>query len=323
MMICRCNISHNRALLRTSRPQRLSSVTRSQQDAGVVSSIPHHKFKNIGPPPAKFTPAEGQLVDLAGASLPTALRLGTGLFNVGYSAKLEEDDDKSKYSVLRFNSQRITETSTVSFLRRPEKLLELYEFEGCPFCKKVREAVTILDLDVIVRPCPRDGTTWRPQAIQIGGKSMFPFLVDPNTGNQMYESDDIIKYLFSQYGPGQEEIPFLLRAGFLTTLTCGLGLVARSGHGNKALTSRIPEQLLRMWMYEGSPFVKIVREVLCELEIPYLQITTGRGSPKRQQMMDTYGTFQVPFLEDPNAGVCMFESKAIIEYLRQTYGGGT
>ena len=31
---------------------------------------------------------------------------------------------------------------------------------------------------------------------------------------------------------------------------------------------------------------------------------------------------QVPFLEDPNTGVCMFESKAIIEYLEKTYGGG-
>jgi glutathione S-transferase len=30
---------------------------------------------------------------------------------------------------------------------------------------------------------------------------------------------------------------------------------------------------------------------------------------------------QVPFLEDPNAGVCLFESKAIIEYLEKTYAG--
>jgi len=63
-----------------------------------------------------------------------------------------------------------------------------------------------------------------------------------------------------------------------------------------------------------------VREVLCELEIPYLQKTAARGSPKRQELIDTYGTFQVPFLEDPNTGICMFESKAIIEYLEKTYG---
>ena len=36
--------------------------------------------------------------------------------------------------------------------RRPEKPLELYEFEGCPFCRKVREALSVLDLDAVVYP---------------------------------------------------------------------------------------------------------------------------------------------------------------------------
>ena len=31
--------------------------------------------------------------------------------------------------------------------KRPEQLLELYEFEACPFCRKVREALSFLDLD--------------------------------------------------------------------------------------------------------------------------------------------------------------------------------
>jgi hypothetical protein len=26
---------------------------------------------------------------------------------------------------------------------------------GCPFCRKVREAVNILDLDVLFKPCPK------------------------------------------------------------------------------------------------------------------------------------------------------------------------
>ena len=38
---------------------------------------------------------------------------------------------------------------------------------------------------------------------------------------------------------------------------------------------------------------KVVREVLCELEIPYLQKTVARGSPKRQELIDCYGAFQV------------------------------
>jgi hypothetical protein len=55
-----------------------------------------------------------------------------------------------------------------------------------PSSCQVREAISILDLDVIVRPCPRDGDVWRPQAIQEGGKSQFPYLKDPNTGASAY-----------------------------------------------------------------------------------------------------------------------------------------
>lgn len=42
---------------------------------------------------------------------------------------------------------------------------------------------------------------------------------------QMYESDDIISYLFKQYGDG--EVPLALRLGTLTALTCSLGLAPR------------------------------------------------------------------------------------------------
>lgn len=41
---------------------------------------------------------------------------------------------------------------------------------GCPFCRKVREAVALLDLDVLFLPTPKDGPTWRPEAIEKGGK---------------------------------------------------------------------------------------------------------------------------------------------------------
>ncbi len=47
---------------------------------------------------------------------------------------------------------------------------------------QVREAVSVLDLDVLVYPCPKDGPTWRPKAVELGGKAQFPYLVDPNSG---------------------------------------------------------------------------------------------------------------------------------------------
>lgn len=37
-------------------------------------------------------------------------------------------------------------------------------------CRKVREAVALLDLDVLFKPCPQGGPTWRPEAIARGGK---------------------------------------------------------------------------------------------------------------------------------------------------------
>ena len=79
---------------------------------------------------------------------------------------------------------------------KPAKLLQLYEFEACPYCRIVREALTELDLDAMIYPCPKGGTRFRPRAAVLGGKTQFPLLVDPNSGVTMYESLDIIAYLF-------------------------------------------------------------------------------------------------------------------------------
>lgn len=48
-------------------------------------------------------------------------------------------------------------------------------------------------------------------------------------------------------------------------------LWCRGGRGNKARPSKAPSQPLVLWAYELSPFVKVVKETLCELELPYLQ----------------------------------------------------
>ena len=75
---------------------------------------------------------------------------------------------------------------------RPEQPLQLYEFEACPFCRKVREALSVLDLDADVRPCPKRGPRFRAEVQRRGGKAQFPWLVDPNAGIEMYESDAIV-----------------------------------------------------------------------------------------------------------------------------------
>ena len=41
----------------------------------------------------------------------------------------------------------------------------------------------------------------------------------------MYESDDIVKYLFNNYGDGK--VPWGLSLGIITALSCGIALIPR------------------------------------------------------------------------------------------------
>ena len=66
----------------------------------------------------------------------------------------------------------------------------------------LREALTALGLDVQIRPCPAGGQRFRPEAERLGGKQQFPLLVDPNTNATLYESADIVTYLYDTYAGG-------------------------------------------------------------------------------------------------------------------------
>ena len=201
--------------------------------------------------------------------------------------------------------------------KRPEQLLELYEFEACPFCRKVREALTFLDLDAVVYPCPKGGPTYRPKVGEEGGKTQFPFLKDPNTGENMYESDEIVRTLFEQYGKGP--VPFLYAGGPVYLLTSSLGIPLRGAKGMRYTPSRKPDQPLELYSFEASPYCRIVREVLCSLEIPYVLHNVAKGSPSRAAFVERSGKMMVPYLIDPNTGTEMFESADIKNYLLATY----
>lgn len=202
--------------------------------------------------------------------------------------------------------------------RRPEKPLELYEFEGCPYCRKVREALTALDLEAMVYPCPKGGSRFREIVRERGGKAQFPYLVDPNTGQAMYESGDIVRYLFNEYGTGS--VPLLYSIGPLFDATSALASAWRLGAGVKVEPSKPPVLPLELWSFEASPFCRIVRETLCTLEIPYHLRNVGKSSPSRDAFVERSGKMQVPFLADPNTQVELFESADIVRYLRATYG---
>lgn len=224
-------------------------------------------------------------------------------------------------------------------LTQPGQPLELYDFEACPYCRLVREALTELDLDALIHPCPKGGTRYRPVVEKLGGKTQFPYLVDPNTGERMYESIDIVDYLYRNYGGRRP--PRRLLAGVPGLAGAYTASALRGARGLRARPSRRPEKPLELYSFESSPYSRLVRERLCELEISYVLRNFGKavgpdlGPPwvrtrffpnapikgrNRRRMHEQTGRLQVPFLIDPNTGDECYESRAIIEYLNANYG---
>ena len=230
--------------------------------------------------------------------------------------------------------------------RKPEKTLELYEAEYCPYCRHVREALTELDLDAMIYPVPKGGKRYVPRLKKLGGEAKVPFLHDPNTGTKLYDSEAIVQYLYEQYGLEDEEVPerriltstiaSLTRASAITSLTGGK-------NGLYAKPSKAARKPLELYSFEASPYSRLAREVLCELEIKYLLHNCGKtpgghsdyyppelryehmhnympGTENRRKFLERAGRIMMPYIVDPNTGVDMFQTKDIQAYLRETYG---
>jgi len=223
------------------------------------------------------------------------------------------------------------------FEQPPERPV-LYDIEASPYCRLVREAASALHLDLDIRPCPKGGTRFRPEAERRGGRQQFPLLVDGNTDTTLYESAEIVDYLFRIYAgrntPKSYQVSRLHKAGsFVATGVRGLA-------GLKARPSREAVKPLVLWSFEASPYSRLVRERLCELELPYslhnlgkehwaeigpavMRLKPGPYKPipggKRDRFFQQHGRVQLPYLEDPNTGEALFESEDILAYLDKTY----
>jgi glutathione S-transferase len=221
---------------------------------------------------------------------------------------------------------------------QPKQPIILYDMEACPFCRRVREALTALNLDVEIRPCPKGGRVFRAEAERAGGKQQFPLLVDKNTGTVMYESTDIVAYLFKQYG--ERPVPGYYKSRIWQQALGSLASTASGLRGLRAQISKRPEKPLHLWSFEGSPYSRLIREKLCELEIPYTlhnlgkehwtelgpakqRLKPGPYTPlpggKRDAFFQIHQRVQVPYLEDPNTGEGLFESSVILAYLDAHY----
>ena len=227
--------------------------------------------------------------------------------------------------------------------RQPEKMLVLYEFEACPFCRVVREVLCELDLDVLIYPCPVGGMRFRPDALDISGVSQFPLLLDPNTGDEILESAEIIDHLYKHYGDARRVSPRGLRRQLSISSSMAATAVRSIGRarGMNAKPSVAPEQVLELYSFESSPYSRPVRELLTELEIPYILRNFAKSrwqemgpplvrsrwfpdapitSANRLRLRELTGRSQVPYLIDANTGVAMFESADIMTYLATEYG---
>jgi glutathione S-transferase len=202
----------------------------------------------------------------------------------------------------------------------PPQLLQLYDFEGCPYCRKVREVLSELDLDYLARPVAH-GSPRRVELRRRGGKVQAPYLADPNTGAEMYESDDIIGYLNSTYGHGRRAGWGIPLPSFVDNLDSMLASAVRLARGVRCrrVAERDGLEPLTLYNMEGSPYCRKVREVLSELDLEHVVLNVPKGSPKREELERRGGKVQVPYLIDPNTGRAMYESDDIVAYLEGEY----
>lgn len=197
--------------------------------------------------------------------------------------------------------------------------LILYDREGCPSCRLVREACSILSLQVYIRPCPKNGLQFASGLSKSKELQNLPILDDPNTGiiGLKKDASSILNYLFKTYGNGK--LPWTMENEGFAKVSSFLAMASRFGSGSNYETSDPPALPLTLWAYESSPFCKRVTERLGSLELEHKVIYCPRGSPNRQKLFEMTGRFQVPYLQDPNTGVDLWESSAICEYLTKQY----
>lgn len=217
----------------------------------------------------------------------------------------------------------------------PPHQLTLYEYEASPWCRLVREHMTILDLKVHIRPCPRqtlfteggfttdsrfrgDAMEFFTKTNKMNGDLTFPLLVDetiPGDPIVMNQSFDILQHLWDHYGQSlrtstksdgrrddqilnDARIPFPLR--FLSLAgpsymrpfpTCG---VLRTP-SNYACDG--PSMVLHQ--AENCPESRLVREVLCTLELPYYSIPSlADGTRSSVPILDVAGSSPIQGASD-------------------------
>ena len=209
------------------------------------------------------------------------------------------------------------------------KPLVLFEYNGCPFCQRVRTVISELDLDARVYPTPRvtikayaktGDSRYRHEVKEKSGQLMFPYMEDPNTGARMSDSGAIIAYLLETYGGGANARPFSpLPISKLMLRSLRLSLY----FGVLRVPSRPPAEPLIFLGAQGNAGSIMVFDALTCLELPYLWKACARGSRKEAELAELAGPTAQLFLKDPNTGFVSSVPAIIVRYLYKTYQTGS
>ena len=76
--------------------------------------------------------------------------------------------------------------------------IELWAYECSPFVRPVKEKLSALGLPHVVVSCSR-GSTNRDRMVEKTGRFQVPYIVDGNTGIDMFEGPEIVEYLEAVY----------------------------------------------------------------------------------------------------------------------------
>jgi glutathione S-transferase len=79
-------------------------------------------------------------------------------------------------------------------------MLELYQYESCPYCQVVRRKLSELAVDYICRNAPPGRPDKDKPLIALSGDRKVPFLVNPDEGVYLSDTGAILKYLDERFG---------------------------------------------------------------------------------------------------------------------------
>jgi hypothetical protein len=219
--------------------------------------------------------------------------------------------------------------------KAPTQLLVVFDRENDPSCRLLRELLTELQLDALIQPCPQGG---RRYARKLPRAAPLPVLLDRDLQQQAVGLQTCLEHVLQHYAAVRQGAALLGSAPM--QWSSRLASALRGEAGLQARPSRAPRRPLELYSFESSPYSRLVRERLCELQLawilrsfgkeqladwgpPQRRLTVGPWTPlpggRRERMLAQTGKAQVPYLIDPNAGVELFESAQILEHLERRY----